>query len=59
MATIFKITEKAWVRVTKHENGFYTQLVYNNGHNADKIFISETEEKAFIIAEKIKSEYLK
>ena len=57
MKTIFKITEKALVRVTKHENGFYTQLVYNNGQNAGKIFISKTEEKAFKIAEKIKSEY--
>ena len=59
MSNHLKITEKAWIKVTKHVNGFYTQLIYNNGHNAGEIFISETEEKAFKIAEKIKAEYLK
>ena len=52
-----QITNTAWVNVTKHENGFYTQLVYNGGHNAGKIYISKTEKVAMNRAEKLKSNY--
>jgi hypothetical protein len=57
MATIIKITPKAYVKVTKHTNGYYTQLVYNEGHTAGKIHIYKTEKAALKKAQEIKDNY--
>lgn len=57
MATTIKITEKAFVRVSKHENGFYTQLVFNGGENAGRIYIYKTEKAALKKAEELRKTY--
>lgn len=56
MKTI-EITKSAFVKVSEHSNGFYTQLIYNNGESAGKIFIYQSEKQALKKAEKIKNEY--
>lgn len=58
MRTI-KITEKASVNISKHTNGYYTQLVYNGGTHGGEIHIYQTEKAALRKAEKIKADYLK
>lgn len=55
--TTIKITEKAFVRVSNHENGFYVQLVFNGGESAGKINIYKTAKQALKKAESIKENY--
>ena len=57
MATIIKITPKTYVKVTKHTNGYYTQLVYNEGHSGGEIHIYKTEKAALKKAKQIKDNY--
>ena len=54
MATIIKITEKSYVRVSKHVNGIYVQYVYNNGDNGGKIFVYQSLKAALKKANQIK-----
>lgn len=55
--TTIRITENALVRVSKHENGFYTQLIYNGGESGGKVFIYKSEKMAIKKAKQIKEEY--
>lgn len=57
MAQIIKITPKAFVRVSKHTNGYYVQLVYNGGHTAGKIHTYKTEKAALKKAKEIVDNY--
>lgn len=57
MATIIKVTEKSFVKVSKHSNGFYAQLVFNSGENAGQIFIYKTEKAALKKANQLKANY--
>ena len=54
---IITINEKTFVRVSKHINGYYTQLVYNGGTHGGAIHIYKSEKAAIKKANKIKSEY--
>ena len=55
--TTIQITPSAFVRVSKHSNGFYTQLIYNNGNNGDRIYIYKTEKAALKKANQLKDDY--
>ena len=57
MATIITVTEKSFVRVSKHSNGFYVQFVFNGGENAGQIFIYQTEKAALKKANQLKANY--
>jgi hypothetical protein len=57
MATIINITPKTFVKVTKHTNGYYTQLIYNDGLNGGEIHIFKTEKAALKKAKQIKDNY--
>ena len=57
MAQIIKITPKAFVRISKHTNGYYVQLVYNGGHTAGKIHTYKTEKAALKKAKEIVDNY--
>ena len=43
---IITINEKTFVRVSKHINGYYTQLVYNGGTHGGAIHIYKSEKAA-------------
>lgn len=52
------ITEKAWVRVAKGQDGYggvqyRVQHVYNEGHNAGTLYMADTPEKAIKQAESV------
>ena len=40
------ITDKSWVQISKHENGYYVRNIFNAGESTGKIHIEDTPEKA-------------
>lgn len=57
MALRMRISNRAYVRISEHSNGYYVQLVYNDGHTAGKIHIYKTEKAAMKKAKEIKDKY--